>query len=138
MKYAFILSFLICSSNIFAQQKEPQVYKFRAFQTTLLDDANQSKEISWHDVDILVVINLDKNKVHIYAENEQDLDLLGITDNYKDNDKNDWLIYKAVDKSGIECKVKVEIFADNSGKHIATLFIRYGDGDLVYRLKKND
>jgi hypothetical protein len=130
MKY--ILVTLLCVCNYIGYS---QVYKFRAFQTAIID-INNNDTLKWNDADILVVINLDKSKIQIYAKHPVDIDIISAGKGSKDDDGNAWGTYDAVDEEGAKCLVQWEVFKDQSGRHNSTLFIIYKDGRLIYRLKK--
>ena len=137
------MKILIVISAIFAflptkAQERNQVYKFKAFQTSFYNNSSSSSnDISWNNTDILVVINLDKNKIQIYAKKTVDLDLLESSSN-EDADGNTILSYSAIDEDGIKCRVNVRIFKDQSGKHKATLIIKYSDISVAYRLMSDE
>lgn len=130
MKY--ILIWLLCICSCFGHS---QVYKFRAFQTAIIDNSNNDK-LKWNEEDLLVVINLEKSKVQIYAKHTVDIDLISNGEESKDDDGNIWGKYDAIDGDGVKCLIKWEVFKDQKGRHNSTLFIIYKDGRLIYRLKK--
>ena len=131
MKYllAILLSLFYCAGY-------SQVYKFRAFQTAMTESDKFNAILKWNDANLLVVINLDKDKIQIYAKNTVDIDLLGGSKGWLDADSNAWAQYDGIDESGQKCLVQWEVYKDQTGRHNSTLIITYGDGDLIYRLKK--
>jgi GT2 family glycosyltransferase len=131
MKYILFIGFwAFCGTTSYAQ-----VYKFRAFQTAILEH-NSNEPLKWNETDILIVMNFDKNKIMIYTNHTQDLDLIKNTKNWTDEKDNIWASYDAVDEDGGQIIVKMEVFSDQNGRHNSTLFLLYKDGEVVYRLKK--
>lgn len=133
MKNIIIIIGLIFSIPSFAQ-----VYKFRAFQTKGIDKTVDKNDIDWSETNILVVFNVDKGKVQIFAKNNLFIDLVELKKKYKDDDGNSWLKYQGVDDDGDKCNVFLEVFKDQNLKNIATLFIGYSSITAVYRLRDND
>jgi hypothetical protein len=131
MKY--ILIGLLC---LYGFASYSQVYKFRAFQTAMSGSDKSNSTLKWNEVNLLVVINLNKDKIQIYAKNAVDIDLLEGSKGWFDADSNAWAQYSGVDESGQKCSIQWEVYKDQTGRHTSTLILTYSDGELVYRLKK--
>lgn len=132
MKYTLLAAACLCGYLGYSQ-----VYKFKAFQTAIAGP-NQNDEIKWNSSDILTVINLDKSKVNIYAKETVDMDLISDGRTRKDDEKNLYIDYDAVDQKGVKCTIEIVIFDDQIGRHKATLIIEYEDAHIIYRLKNTD
>lgn len=115
-----------------------QVYKFKAFNGYVGKSTLLTSDPYWTDCNILVVVNLDKEKVQIYSKTTQEYDLVGMKKSYEDENGHHWLVYSAVDNSGNKCELDLKIFKDKAPEHFATLILLYSDCTIAYRLKKND
>jgi hypothetical protein len=141
MKNIITLLFLLCGSIIKAQSDESSIYKFKAFETTSYTKAEKTNDdLEWSKTDILVVVNLEKDKVFTYGKREKNIDLIKDKGSYTDENGDYWINYTGVDEDGDKCGVSLKIFkkSESYNSHIATLFIEYADFKLVFRLKKDD
>lgn len=124
---------------IFCCSLPAQVYKFKAFQTYFRTDLNhQIEESDWNNVDILVIINLDKKKIHIYAKKEVDLDIVSYSDIQTEDNGDKSFTMKAVDEDGTEMSVYHRFFSDQTNKHIASMVLIYKAYSITYRLKRDE
>jgi hypothetical protein len=121
-----------------------QVYKFKAFQT-YFDETNGKRKVletEWSDVNFLVVINVDKDKIDTYGKKEEHIDIVQTYAPTKDANGNDFLSYTGVDDDGDKVRIEVTLFtrteANKDNPHIATLVLVYPLGSILFRLKKND
>lgn len=139
MKHALLFPLLFLSLNfIFAQSNEGGVFKYRAFETSLLDHNVPYKKPEWTKTDVLIVINYDSRKLNTYGNYEKDIDLVKIKDDYIDNKGGAWAAYVGVDESGKKCTVSFKVFkVSESSQHMATLMIDYPNFTMVFRLMKN-
>ena len=115
-----------------------QVRKYRAFQTKYYRIGDSAHP--WSDVNILVVINVDKNSIQIYSATEQNIDIIKTTqDTYKEKDH--WLAFEAVDGDGTKCEIDYDIFKtpDPDG-WMMNLILDYGNkyGFIIYKLRQAD
>jgi hypothetical protein len=131
MKTLILAIFCLANSLCYSQ-----IYKFRAFQTAMIESDNPNSVLKWNDVNILTVINLNKDKIQIYAKSSVDIDLLSGSKAWLDENGNAWAQYNGIDESGQKCLIQWEVFKDQEGRHTSNLIIIYSDGHLIYRLKK--
>lgn len=131
-----ILIVLLLSLTSFQLVNESNVHKYRAFKYKLfcLDHEPYESE----DINILVVINFDKMKVHTYGKREMDIDLIQQKNLFYDKNENMHVIYQAVDNDGVNCNLEIILFKNQNEGHLATLTIEYNGCSLVYRLKSNN
>lgn len=108
-----------------------QVNRFKCFQTSMINDGVSS---DWENVSILVVLNFDRDKIHIYAKSESDFDIIQRLGSTHTNDYTDYE-YMAVDQDGNRCTIFFRSFADKSDRHIATLSVLYRDITYFFRLQ---
>ncbi len=134
MKYLLLIGLFIYSSLSYCQ-----VYKFKAFQSKAEDYSIKNKHKEWEDVDILIVLNLDKKKLYTYGESNAIMDLVNLKTYYDDNGDY-WREYDGIDQIGRQSKIQFLIYKDQSGDHCATLFINYEEYTflIIFRLKKDD
>jgi len=134
---AGLTSMLVCISL----SSSCQVYKYKAFQFTMEVYDQNGKDTypnKWDSTDILVVINSDKNKLKIYSKQEQDIDMVSLISNNKDENENTLLVYKCVDDDGKDCRVKIYLFKDQTQLHKETITVQYSDMAFIYRLRNDD
>ena len=136
-----MIKIILCGAfALFASLCHAQVYKFKAFETYL--DRSKGKvsieEADYHQVDLLVVINMDKNKICTYGDKPYQFDIVKLSNAFKNDNGDDVLPYKAVDNDGDECDINVVFFQNREAKHIATMVISYEHFDVYFRLKKDD
>lgn len=110
------------------------VKKYRAFQTSIIDD--ETTEVKWHDVNILVVVNSEKDQIRVFAKKEKTFDVVNRYDVTKTDNGDNKYSFTAVDESGIKCNIDLISFAEPDSYHIATLIVDYKNRTLTYRLKE--
>jgi hypothetical protein len=137
MKYIMLI--LALPTFLFGKA-QTNVYKYKAFQTATIDNTKNSiytADVEWKKVDILVVLNVEKKKLKIYSEAEQDIDLIREMEENTHGTNNKWIREVGIDENGLKCNIEMEIFTDQSGIHVATLFVEYSDLAFVYRLQND-
>lgn len=117
-----------------------QVYKYKAFQGAHIRDMSHViSDSDYKDMDILIVINLDKKKIKTYGQRELEMDIIDFSHPVTDKDGNQILKMKAVNQEGEDVTAIFKLFSDNTGINIASLAVIFKEGDfLIYRLKNND
>ena len=126
---------LILMTAVFAASA--QVEKYKSFQTKSYNPETESSPAEWKDAVILIVKNLEKKKIHIYAKNETDVDILETVKTWNDDEGNSWVKYSGIDESGIKCEIQWEVFKDQTGRHTATMFLEYKNLKCIYRMQAN-
>ena len=129
-----MISFLLLQSY---SKTFSQVEKFKVFQDKSFNPVSAESSVSWSEVDILMVLNLDKKKLHVYANAETDIDIIEFLPTTTDNDGNTWIKYKGIDQDGLRCSIEWEVFKDQSGMHKFTVFLEYSNIYFIYRLKED-
>lgn len=123
---------------LLAYNGSAQVEKYKAFQSKCYDPQSQkSTSFKWNDVSILVVLNLTKNKLHIYSESQTDIDILQATQDHTDEYGNIWIKYKGIDESGLRCDIEWVVYKDQSGRHKYTIILEYNNLYCYYRLEED-
>lgn len=141
MKYIFILLAVQIFSNSAYSQNNPQVIKFRAFESSMFS-ADPPDSTGWEETDILIVMgfnNTHLNKINVYAQKSIQYDIVGFIKDYRDESKTLWSVYKCVNNNGEEFTVEWGLFDNAKYEHISTLIITNKKGfSFVYKLKKNE
>ena len=106
-----------------------QVVKYKTIETKV-------NEAPWTAQAILVVVDIDRLKIHIYAQTESDIDVLELTRQI-DDESGTMYYFKAVDQNGIRCDITMKAFFDKSLEHVATIILTYSNAKIAYRLKKD-
>lgn len=120
-----------------------QVYKFRAFRVAMFptdEDVKSNNPTTWDSVNLLIVINMDKNKVHIYAEKETDVDIVRLINTFPDKDNKEitWIFEQGVDQDGKDCKIITRLMPPQPSGYTAVLFLEYPIATYGFKLKKNE
>lgn len=127
---------IIAALFVLAQTRAvAQVEKFKIFETASYHPSDAKLPTVWDDVSILMVLNLDKMKLHIYAKVETDIDIIEAKNNDKDKDGNAWIKYRCIDQEGLRCDIEWEVFRDQDSDHKYTMFLEYKNIWYVFRLK---
>ncbi len=132
MKFILFSIFLFLCNNCISQD----VLKFKCFQTAA-NEPGSDEDIKWKDRDILLVLDVQKSKIHIYSQEDQDIDIIIQNENFTNSDGDNILKYTGVDQNGKKCNIVLKIFKDQSTRHTATLIIEYSDIHFLYRLEKD-
>lgn len=111
------------------------VYKFRAkYVSYCIWDENNQDWDEWsefEDVNILIVISLEDERISIFSKKTQTLDFYNYEIKEEYNKKI--LFFKAIDDSGDRCSVKY-VYYENDGNR--QLYITYPQNfGVVYELK---
>lgn len=99
-----------------------QVFKFRTFQTAKYKRNDTDTALKWNPYNILVVINLDTERIKIYAKDVFEGDILKPykLETRENGDKH--LTFKMVDETGSQLDVELISYVRTDGnRHIATL-----------------
>lgn len=136
MKFIVITLMLLC----FYRGTYSQVQKFKAFEATkcIYGVPNPKGTLKWIKASMLVVFNLDKEKVLVYSEEPQEYDIVEYTSSEKDKLGNTEIVCKGVNKEGIVAELSLTLLKHTSEQlHVATLIVRFEDMFFAYRLKSS-
>lgn len=132
-KIIFLSVLLLLSSPINAK-----VFKFKAFSTAVFF-TDGHEPIKNEDVNILVVLDMDKLKLNIYAEKEGNIDIIEVQSAFVDNDNIDHFKFKGVDNDGYKCDVELLLFINRTTDQLGSLVVVFNNGTkCCYRLKSNE
>lgn len=131
MKYKFILLFLLFLSSLtIAQIKKYTAYSF----STRVDNGSSWSDWSKpQDVDILISINTDDDKIKIYSKVTQIYDIVKYKAKETDDDGDDTYPMYCEDAKGQNCNVDFVVL--NSQDSRLQLYIRYSDMQWVYNME---
>lgn len=134
MKKALLfLLVLLISIIIFKNSNSQDAYKFRAKYVSFMQKNSYSNWGNWSDweqTNVLIVINLEDERVTIFAKETHYLDI------YKsDTDESggkSTLYFWAVDEDGINCRIRFIYYEDEDYRQ---LYIDYSDLIVAYSIK---
>jgi len=130
-----VFAFLILSGLSYSQS-----VKYKAFQSLITykdNDGYYTKHLGWVDCDIVLTIDLNKRKIHVYNGLDADYDIITfIGGEYKDEEGDSWVRMKCVDKDGKMCYIR-QVYRTPAGSDITEdrIFVDYGQVTFGYRLK---
>lgn len=137
-KLLLLLIPLFIFSGITFSQSNVRTDKYRTLQTGIFFDDGT---IEWGDADILVTIttkNYVITKVNIYAQKEDQYDVIGLVDTYTDSNNISWGVFDCLNSKNERYRLQHGIFNNNITGHIFTLKFTNSDGNgLIYKLKRN-
>ncbi len=130
MRKALLLIFLfsVFYSNCFSQE----TIKFRAkyFSYKEYDRYGWSEWNEWKDVNILIVVNTEDDRITIFSSETQTLDVYDFEESV-DGD-NTTLRFKAIDQEGNNCRIR---FVFNEYDDNRQLYVDYSNFTVVYAIK---
>lgn len=111
--------------------------KYRTIQSGIFTDDGV---IEWGDTDFLITITTNNfviTKINIYAKKENQYDIIGLKDTYKDSNDIAWGVFDCLDSDNERYVLEHGIFNNING-HIFTIKFTNKDGNgLIYKLKRN-
>lgn len=124
--FAWVLAINTCYSQVFK-------YKAKQFGFISILDWNTGDSILWQPCDVLIVVNIDKNKVNVFSEKERNFDI--ISSEGKKREYKCWSYeYKAVDIDGEKVGLSIAIWDKDGNKHDATLIVNTGKISYAYNM----
>lgn len=133
-----LLLLFVALQAIAAHSQSDDVKKYRAFQVYYYDNDEKpsyEEDIKWEEVNILVVVNSEKDNIRVFAKKEQQFDIIAKGKTTVDVDGDKTYKYSAVNSDGIKCTLEFVVFKSPETEHKATLIVRYKDYTFAYRLK---
>ena len=134
MKKSFILLFVLLISIAFFKNSNSQdAYKFRAKYVCFSEKNNYSEWsdwTKWEETNILIVINLNDERITIFAKETHYLDIYN-----SEIDKsggNQTLFFWTIDEDGTKCRVRFIYFEDEDYRQI---YIDYPRLIVAYSIK---
>lgn len=125
---------LFMSFNGYTQDK---IYTYRAFNTALFNSKGD-KLSEFTDLNILVIINSEKDKIDIYAKMEIHINIIKWLETRKKDNGDLIFPIQGVDEEGERCNIELTLRADRNKDYYACLCIFKSNGDnLCYKLKPN-
>lgn len=130
MKYLlFLVLLILLSSTTYADAR------YRAFEAAYFQIGLEPVKL--YDLNILIVIDIDKLKIDIYGKEELHIDITSKGNGYiTDENGNDKFTLQGVDQTGKACSIRMILFNDKN-LNTANLSIEYPSWTLVYKLKDN-
>lgn len=129
MKKIFLFFALLVSIGTL----KAQTYKYYtdSFAYKLYQNNRWTDWSDWEDSHMLVVLNLDRNVIHIYSEEVQEYDIYNYGNEFEnDYDGGQTLTLDCVNEDGLRCQVRLRIQSDGSKQ----LYVDFRDMMWVYGL----
>jgi hypothetical protein len=118
--------FRLQRDDVESHPNEPnQVIRYRAFQTYgYYEGQNKpADQILWQDVNILVVFDFNRRKMHTYGEKEMDFDIYDSKVELMPSDSTKSYRYYVVNQDGEECQIGLFLFNNPEDLHIGSVAI---------------
>jgi hypothetical protein len=115
---------------VVAEAQTQMVYKFIATQVAVREPPNDWSDWKACD-DILVVLNLETERINIYSSTPQEYDIYYSTVNDDDGYGYKVIQMKAIDEDGIRCDLRLRNKRDFSTQ----LYIQWSNMEFVYELE---
>ncbi len=84
----------------------------------------------WEYTSILIVINIDNNRINIYSKAPQEYDIFDYKENEYDKDGGETMTLRCIDADGLRCDVRLYM-ARNGNRQ---LYVDYNDMIWVYNV----
>lgn len=130
IKIFYLTALILLATNTYSYS---QIYKFKATSLASkyqMTSNNWSAWSDWEKTDVLIVMNLDELRIIIYSQEVQKYDIINIGDKSIDDDGNETMPLRCVDKDGLICNIRlVTPYSKNKNKQ---LYIDYKNFMIVY------
>jgi hypothetical protein len=123
---SFILIFTLCFS---------QVYKLRSYSSQIKTKGTYGWT-KWSDPtenNILIVFDIDKERITIYSKETQVYDIYKVYDTYTDRDGDDTYEFACIDADGLRCHVRWVKLNSQNGR--LQVYVDYDDMMWMYNVK---
>ncbi len=127
--FIFIIVFIFAYHDANAQE----IYKFRAKYVSFKEYNSYSgwKDWSeWDDINILIVIDTEDQRISIYAKETHTLDIYD--SDYSEEGEKNILKFLSIDEDGIKCRARFIYYEDAEERQ---LYIDYSNFIVVYAVK---
>lgn len=136
MKKIILVVFFITIANI----SYSQVIKCKADAIAIKTKNEYSEKWSewskWEEVDILITIDPDKDRVKVFSKVEQVYDIIKSYGESYDEDGDKTIKWQCVNDDGLKCTVRLVKLYSKEGK--SQLYIDFSDMMWVYNIYKLD
>ncbi len=122
--FAMLLSLSVVYADVYKFQSTSLAYKY------LDTDGYWTDWSSWESTSVLIVINLDKDRINIYSKTPQEYDIYDYEDRTYDKDGGETLKFQCVDADGLRCGVRLRVDKDGSPQ----IYVDYNDMMWVYNV----
>jgi hypothetical protein len=130
-KTVLILLMLLTCVSAFSQ-----VFKYRtkgfAYKTKDEITGRWSSWSDWKELNTLVTIDVDGERIRVFTEKNQQYDILN-THFYKDKDGDDTILFVCINEDAKVCAVRLMRLNSEGGK--IHLYVDFADVIFVYNLK---
>ena len=136
MKRILVLSvFLLVISTAFSQVIKCRAYSF-AHKEKNEYSSRWTEWSSWEEVDILIAIDLDNDRIKIFSKVDQIYDIIQYRGESTDSDGDNTIEWLCVNEDGLKCALRLVKRYSEGGK--SQLYIDFADFMFVYGIYKLD
>ena len=122
--------FLLISSMSYAE-----VLKFRTTSLAIRHEIDDYRWGEWSDfeaVSVLVVMDIDEDRITIYSQETQVYDVIESKSARYDSDGDQYVPFVCINEDGVKCLVEFGVLNSRNGQN--QLFIQFGDIMFVYNM----
>ena len=138
IKNLFFILLLFCATFVMSVA-QAQVYKLRTTSVAFKSKVNNykwSNWSSWEDTSVLVVMDVEKDRITVYSKETQIYDIAENEGNEEDEDGDETWSYYCVNEDGLNCRVRFVKLNSQDGR--LQLYIDFDDMSWVYNLYSLD
>lgn len=110
------------------------VYKYQATSLAFKsqnDYGYWSDWSDWESTNVLVVINIDKDRINIYSTSPHEFDIYEYGEIVNESDGGNSFTLKCIDENGLRCTIRQRQQPDGQRQ----LYINYSDAIIVYNIQ---
>lgn len=123
---AMLLAFVSAQAEVIKLQATSFAYKYQN------DYGYWTDWTDWEYCSILVVINIDAERINIYSKSPQEYDVINSYDSGRDRDGGETFTMECIDAEGIRSDVRLRTQRDGS----LQLYVDYADMMWVYNVER--
>lgn len=135
MKKLFIFLCLLFISEVVSAQ----VYKLRSTSLSIRYKEGSISKTKWsepEEASVLIVLNVDKDRVNIYSKEPQEYDIIKAYDKTTDSDGDDIYRFVCIDQDGVKCTMRFVRLNSRNGR--LQLYIDYSNISWLYNVRVNE
>ncbi len=126
---------LLVFSSAFSQVIKCKAYSI-AFKEKNEYTGNWSEWSNWEDVDILIVIDANNDRIKIFSKEDQIYDIIQYKGEHTDSDGDDTIEWLCVNEDGLKCGVRLVKLNSKGGT--SQIYVDFADFMFVYNIYKLD
>ncbi len=128
--FSFLIFFMLFSTVAFSQ-----IYKLKSTSVAFKykeDDYNWTDWSDWEETSVLIVMDIDKDRITIYSKETQVYDVAEDEGKTVDDEGDEFWSYYCVNEDGLNCRVRLAKLNSRNGRN--QLYIDFSDMKWVYNI----